>query len=597
MDKYADPEGENIEDDHETQEKEFQKNRKGRFVPAPTREEAQEAIQDLLDLLKPQHKTGRNYKKNKLQGATEQHLKDMKMFLAAYVRREEENPGKAGNWTDASNETVKFLELGIYAARKLREWSRNFINDATELPENRLGSGAKSVIDDPDLAQDIHLYLQSKGKYISPADIVECCSTEEMLNRLHRTQPIALSTARRWLLRMGYRWKKDFRGQYVDGHERKDVVSYRQDTFLLKMKEWEERMHRYLEEHGWDIPPEVVRVMIVWFHDESIFYAHDRRRNTWVHRSANPKPYVKGEDFISSHYGWLRSPSGESARVVWKPGKNRDGYFTSEDVLAQVEQAMQILATHFSGEDHAFRENDALSASKMSKGPSSNLAKNFGVYVDAQDSTTGKPIYNREGEKEKEWRPMQEQSLYFPIGHSKAVILEERGIMVTGDKFKKAQCGSSFHRDCPEGATDCCCRRILFNQPDFALVPSRLETICQAKGFPVLFLPKFHCELNFIEQCWGWAKRRYREKPASSKEADVLKNAIDCLDAVPLQTMRRQVHHQFNMFSTRSLRFMDAYRKGLTGKQAAWAAKKYRGHRTVSETILVELEKARISVE
>jgi hypothetical protein len=36
---------------------------------------------------------------------------------------------------------------------------------------------------------------------------------------------------------------------------------------------------------------------------------------------------------------------------------------------------------------------------------------------------------------------------------------------------------------------------------------------------------------------------------------------------------------------------MDAYRKGLNGSQAAWAAKKYRGHRTVPDDILIQLEK------
>jgi hypothetical protein len=39
---------------------------------------------------------------------------------------------------------------------------------------------------------------------------------------------------------------------------------------------------------------------------------------------------------------------------------------------------------------------------------------------------------------------------------------------------------------------------------------------------------------------------------------------------------------------------MDAYRKGLTGTQAAWATKKYRGHRVIPNTILAELEKAHI---
>ncbi|KAJ7913103.1 hypothetical protein B0H13DRAFT_1612869, partial [Mycena leptocephala] len=34
-------------------------------------------------------------------------------------------------------------------------------------------------------------------------------------------------------------------------------------------------------------------------------------------------------------------------------------------------------------------------------------------------------------------------------------------------------------------------------------------------------------------------------------------------------------------FANRAERFMHAYTIGLTGSQAAWASRKYRGHRTV----------------
>ncbi|KAG2359355.1 hypothetical protein BDR07DRAFT_1292591, partial [Suillus spraguei] len=44
-------------------------------------------------------------------------------------------------------------------------------------------------------------------------------------------------------------------------------------------------------------------------------------------------------------------------------------------------------------------------------------------------------------------------------------------------------------------------------------------------------------------------------------------------------------------FSIRLLRFMDAYRKGLDGKQAAWASK-FRGHRVLPETIMKDLVEA-----
>jgi hypothetical protein len=37
---------------------------------------------------------------------------------------------------------------------------------------------------------------------------------------------------------------------------------------------------------------------------------------------------------------------------------------------------------------------------------------------------------------------------------------------------------------------------------------------------------------------------------------------------------------------------MDAYAKGLQGKGAAWAAKKYRGHQVLAESILREFDKA-----
>lgn len=39
---------------------------------------------------------------------------------------------------------------------------------------------------------------------------------------------------------------------------------------------------------------------------------------------------------------------------------------------------------------------------------------------------------------------------------------------------------------------------------------------------------------------------------------------------------------------------MDAYRKGLNGKQAAWASKKYRGHRVIPEQIIEEMGKVQI---
>ena len=82
--------------------------------------------------------------------------------------------------------------------------------------------------------------------------------------------------------------------------------------------------------------------------------------------------------------------------------------------------------------------------------------------------------------------------------------------------------------------------------------------------------------LNFIEQCWGYAKCIYRLNPPSSREDHLEKNALASLEVVPLKLMR-------------SRRFMDAYERGLNRRQAAWAARRYKGHCVLPNEIMEEL--------
>jgi hypothetical protein len=138
------------------------------------------------------------------------------------------------------------------------------------------------------------------------------------------------------------------------------------------------------------------------------------------------------------------------------------------------------------------------------------------------------------------------QDFCFPEGHELAgyfkgmqKILEGWGYNVTG---KKAQCSKSF-QDCPEGENNqCCLWRMLYSKPDFQSIPSALEEECNACGFAILFLPKYYCELNFIEQCWGHVKHHYQTFPALSREVVLEKNVIQALDEVPLLVMRRSVN-------------------------------------------------------
>jgi hypothetical protein len=75
------------------------------------------------------------------------------------------------------------------------------------------------------------------------------------------------------------------------------------------------------------------------------------------------------------------------------------------------------------------------------------------------------------------------------------------------------------------------------------------------------------------------------EEIMASDDNNLEANTVRSLDSirVPLQMMRK--------FATRSRRFIDGYDRGLDGKQAAWAARKYRGHRVLPQDILEELGK------
>ncbi|KAJ6536876.1 hypothetical protein B0H19DRAFT_896137, partial [Mycena capillaripes] len=84
--------------------------------------------------------------------------------------------------------------------------------------------------------------------------------------------------------------------------------------------------------------------------------------------------------------------------------------------------------------------------------------------------------------------------------------------------------------------------------------------------------------------CWGYAKRLYRMAPESSREEDLERNMVDALAVIPLICVRR--------FCNRSLRYADAYAKGMNGREAAYATKLYRSHRSIPNDYLRDFEQS-----
>lgn len=478
-------------------------------------------------------------------------------------------------WTEAADYAAATLGKGVSCSRRLRAWGRNFIRDRSALPYHQYAnSGRDSLLDNAKLVEELLAHIAGAGTHVSAQAIIDFMNKPEVVECYRISKLISLDTACKWMSRLGFKWREPPKGTYIDGHERPDVVHYCQNVYLPSLAQCEPMMRAWDEDNLTHLidpsSPSPIRHNVLWFNDQCIFCQNDRRKFRWVHTSEKPVPLPKGEgtspmvsDFISANYGWLCSPDGkESARVLFRPGVNQEGYFTNEDILRQADNAMDILQKYYPNDNHIFifdnatihtkRPPGSLSARRMpKKTPDSKKPEkeaNWLVEVDVIDEQ-GRAVYGPDRKKLKKRVRMadgvlpngQLQSLYFPEGHPQAgifkgmaVILMERGFIK--EAGLKAQC-KGFK--CPEDRIDCCCCRFLFSQPDFAIIKSTLELRCKEHGFPSLFLPKFHPELNPIEQCWCRAKLMYREYLLSSKEDVMHLHVVETLDTISLKHVRQ----------------------------------------------------------
>jgi hypothetical protein len=211
---------------------------------------------------------------------------------------------------------------GVYHARNIRTWIRRYLT-TQKLPLHHYRKFHSSIIEDEDLAQDIQLHLTEiaeKG-YICAQDIVDYVASPEVqehLGTIGKTCRVSLRTAQRWLKRLRWRYAKKKNGMYIDGHEREDVVDYR-NKFVQRWKEYEKRFVIYDNEgqvvsqpQGFEVPGVRFRLILIT-HDESTFYENDRRKTKWVHENEKAVAERKGEgqsimvsDFLTVEWGRLK---------------------------------------------------------------------------------------------------------------------------------------------------------------------------------------------------------------------------------------------------------------------------------------------------
>ncbi|KAF8588139.1 hypothetical protein K439DRAFT_1658713 [Ramaria rubella] len=398
---------------------------------------------------------------------------------------------------------------------------------------------------------------------------------------ISQSKPLSERTTRGWLVKLGWTWTTLRKGVYMDGHEREDVVKYRNDIFLPAMAKFEKRMIRFEGPQLKWVEPTLLPgecILIAEFHDESCCQQNEFKTSAWVQKGEQILQ-KKGQgrlihisDFIEEVNGCLVSFNNDgmvekSACKVIFPGANGDPYWDCAQLIEQVKSAAiptleaahprcQALFIFDQSLAHAALPPDALKAFEMNKSNGGKQRRQKDTIIPDLNPT---PEYHG-----------ILQRMTTDSGQQKGLeqTLKERGFNVSG---LKAKCSPV----CPFESQRCCMARLLSQQDDFINQISMLKTIIKEAGHECIFLPKFHCELNPIEMVL------YRQVPKKSFE-DVKKAAFEALDSCPVDVIR--------WFINRAWRFMSAYRIGLTGKAAAWAVRKQKGHRTVSQAAMMHLD-------
>jgi hypothetical protein len=313
-------------------------------------------------------------------------------------------------------------------------------------------------------------------------------------------------------------------------------------------------------------------------HDESTVYANDATKIVWLENGKNIlRPKTNGRSimvngFMCSCHGFLVS-GGLKSYQLFEAGKAHEGWWTNDDLIKQFVLVAPLFEDHpdhydcelvfafDNSQNHHAMAPDALVASRLNL---SDGGKSVPLMHD-----TAYPASFQVGHRRV--HRMISQAMQFPDGLQKGIkaILTERGLWrdIPRLNLDCAACSA----DTPDPTNKACCaRRILSEELDFQAQTEWLSDTVTGAGHQIIWFPKFHCELNFIEMVWGYMKASLRRNCAFSFAE--LKTSMDpTLQNIPLPFIKRVANHCF--------RFMDGYRLGLTGPMLDYAVKKYKGHR------------------
>jgi transposase len=471
------------------------------------------------------------------------------------------------------------------------------------LPQFKGGKNIKttSIITDENVQSLFRATLRSmKDEDRTPKSFCEILNNDLLATIPNAKTSVSVETARVWMIYLGFKATLQGKGYYTDGHNRADVVTYRREflnryfAFQTKMKQFEgENMEIEINPILEEGEQEVVFIT----HDESTFYCNEGKRLIWMENGKKKiLPKSKGTSimisgFVCKCHGFMINGNQKSYKL-FEAGNNRDGWFTNDDLVQQFENCKdlftslhpncKILVGFDNSMSHHKKSPDGLDARQLNLsdgGVNQRTVIRDGWFIDEN------------GERVIQKMHLTVQS---PTGMIKGDQKGLKTILMERNKSKNNR-GHNLLKICDycskvndkeerdyavlSGYIDekCCATYVLSQEPDFLEQKEWLSEVVEAAGFDIIYFPKYHCELNFIEMIWGWIKAFHRRTCTYSYN-DLKSNLPDTVEnRLPIAFIRR---------ASRSCeRFMTGYDIGLEGPELDFAMRKYKGHRNIPSSM------------
>ncbi|CAF1665546.1 unnamed protein product [Adineta ricciae] len=327
-------------------------------------------------------------------------------------------------------------------------------------------------------------------------------------------------SARLDLRRWGARFDTNANRPYFEGHDRADVVTHRQQ--FLQHFTSNASNYYYVsagEDPQWHAPTTTTPTILIC-HDESTFRSGDVRSKRWLIDSSAPF-FNKGQgrsvmisDFLVQHSSgpffylnekeWTNATSRypdllddtdlrymkHSATVTAHLGV--DPYFDNDIILQQFERLFKLLKFKIEYQNHKIeilvdnaRTHTAkpFSINDFGKGIDTRCEVSEIVYMDEMNNRKTIDCFFKSGPYKGQSKGLLTIALELGFNVSPSTKLDEIKTLLLGHK--------AFQNI------------------------SKLEQLALDYGFHVIFLPKFHCELNPIEGMWCHQKsfvRKYSDQ-------------------------------------------------------------------------------------